>query len=192
MRKLLTIIVLLLVAKAIYAQNWYQAGIRVSTQFPLVRAYSDVDYLSTLKTPHIGGYFRAGKYVYGEVGLGYQYFKSRFDVSLSDPEPVSDMVETRYLVIPVKAVGNVQITKKIAFQPYVGILYQPLLKVTDNILGYSKQNIENHWTLLTTGFDFRFGFLTLGVDYRYSFQYYFRDKTGRKPQFISISAGVIF
>ena len=72
------------------------------------------------------------------------------------------------------------------------MLYQPLLKVSENVLGYDKTNIENHWALLTAGFDFRLGFITLGVDYRYSFQNYFTNKEGRKPQYIGISLGVIF
>ena len=61
---------MLIVAMAAGAQNWYQLGFRVSTQIPLVRAYSYEDYLSNVRTPHFGLYFRAGKYVYGEIGLG--------------------------------------------------------------------------------------------------------------------------
>ena len=192
MRKLLIITGIILTAFSMQAQNWYQIGLRVSTQIPLVRQYSDIDYLSTLRTPHVGVYFRAGKYVYGEVGIGYQYFRSRFDVTLDDGTQFSDMIQTHYLVLPFKAVGEVPITKKIAFQPYVGVLYQPLLKVSYNILGYDKTNIENQWALLTAGFDFRLGFITLGVDYRYSFQNYFLNKEGQKPQYIGITAGVIF
>ncbi|MBR5921475.1 MAG: hypothetical protein K5885_07085 [Bacteroidales bacterium] len=174
------------------AQNWYQFGFRVSTQVPLVRAYSNEDYLENLRTPHFGAYFRAGKYVYGEIGIGYQYFKGRFVVNLHNGETMNDLVETRYLVIPIKAVGDVPITKKIAFMPHLGILYQPLLKVTDNILGYSKENIENQWVMLTTGFDFRFSFITIGADYRYSFQHFFQNKEGRRPQYAGITVGVIF
>ena len=174
------------------AQNWYQFGFRVSTQVPLVRAYSNEDYLENLRTPHFGAYFRAGKYVYGEIGIGYQYFKGRFVVNLHNGETMNDLVETRYLVIPIKAVGDVPITKKIAFMPHLGILYQPLLKVTDNILGYSKENIENQWLMLTTGFDFRFSFITIGADYRYSFQHFFQNKEGRRPQYAGITLGVIF
>ena len=192
MRKTLIIAGIILAALSMQAQNWYQIGLRVSTQIPLVREYSDVDYLSTLRTPHVGVYFRAGKYVYGEVGIGYQYFRSRFDVTLSDGTEFSDMIQTHYLVLPFKAVGEVPITKKIAFLPYVGVLYQPLLKVSENVLGYDKTNIENQWALLTAGFDFRLGFITLGVNYRYSFQNYFTNKEGRKPQYIGISLGVIF
>ena len=192
MRKTLIIIGIILAAFTINAQNWYQLGLKISTQIPLVRAYSDVDYLSTLRTPNVGFYFRGGKYVYGEIGIGYQYFRSRFDVTQPDGSVVSDMVQTHYLVIPIKAVGEVTINKTISFLPFVGVIYQPLLKVSDNILGYNKTNIESQWALLTAGFDFRFGFITLGADYRYSFQNYFRNKSGRKPQYIGISAGVIF
>ena len=192
MRKTLIIIGLLIATFSLQAQNWYQVGFRVSTQFPLVRAYSNEDYLSNLRTPHFGAYFRAGRYVYGEIGLGYQYFKGRFEVNLHNGESINDLVETRYLVIPIKAVGDVPITKKISFMPQVGISYQPLLKVTENILGYDKTNIESQWVLFTAGFDFRFGFITIGADYRLSMQQYFRNKDGRRPQYAGITAGVIF
>ncbi|MBQ2514133.1 MAG: hypothetical protein II535_02940 [Bacteroidales bacterium] len=192
MKRFALFLLLAMMWMAAGAQNWYQFGFRVSTQVPLVRAYSNEDYLENLRTPHFGAYFRAGKYVYGEIGIGYQYFKGRFVVNLHNGETMNDLVETRYLVIPIKAVGDVPITKKIAFMPHLGILYQPLLKVTDNILGYSKENIENQWVMLTTGFDFRFSFITIGADYRYSFQHFFQNKEGRRPQYAGITVGVIF
>lgn len=192
MKRLFLLLLFGLFGMAAGAQNWYQFGFRISTQIPLVRAYSYEDYLTNLRTPHFGVYFRAGKYVYGEIGLGYQYFKSRFEVNLHNGESINDLVETRYLIIPIKAVGEVPITKKITFMPNVGISYQPLLKVTENILGYDKTNIESQWVLFTTGFDFRFGFITIGADYRLSLQHYFRNKEGRLPQYAGITVGVTF
>lgn len=194
MKKWIIITVLAMTATLVSAQkeNWYQLGFKVSTQFPVVHDYSDVDYLTGTRTVHFGGYFRAGKYVFGEIGFGYQYFKNRFRVTLPNDSITDDLVENRYLVIPVKVVGDVRVTKKISFMPQVGVSYQPLLKVTENTLGYSKENIEKNWILLTAGFDMKFGFITIGVDYRYSFQHFFRNKDGKKPQYIGISAGVIF
>ena len=189
------ILALLLVATTVASaqrHKWYQIGFKIGTQFPIAHNYTDVDYLTGTRTVHFGGYFRAGKYVYGEIGFGYQYFKNRFRVTLPDGSTPDDLVENRYLVIPIKVVGDVQITEKISFMPQVGISYQPLLKVTENTLGYSKENIEKNWTLLTAGFDMKFGFITLGVDYRYSFQHFFRNKEGQRPQYIGISAGVTF
>ncbi|MBR4647941.1 MAG: hypothetical protein IKO75_12580 [Bacteroidales bacterium] len=194
MKKWIIITVLAMTATIVSAQkeNWYQIGFKIGTQFPIVHNYTDVDYLTGTRTVHFGGYFRAGKYVYGEIGFGYQYFKNRFRVTLPNDSVTDDLVENRYLVIPVKVVGDVRITKKISFMPQVGISYQPLLKVTENNLGYSKENIKKHWVLLTAGFDMRLGYITIGVDYRYSFQHFFQNKEGQKPQYIGISAGVIF
>jgi hypothetical protein len=194
MRKVLVFTTLIFFATIVCAQDnkWYQIGFKISTQFPLVRDYTDVDYLSSMRTVNFGGCFRAGKYVFGEIGFGYQYYKNRFDVTQPDGTVLEDLVENRYLVIPIKVVGDVKISKKISFMPQVGISYQPLIKVTDNFLGYSKDNIEKHWVLLTAGFDMRFGFITIGVDYRYSLQNFFQNKEGKHPQYIGISAGVIF
>ena len=168
MKKWIIITILAMTATIVNAQKekWYQIGFKIGTQFPIVHNYSDVDYLTGTRTVHFSGYFRAGKYVYGEIGFGYQYFKNRFKVTLPNDSITDDLVENRYLVIPVKVVGDVRITKKISFMPQVGISYQPLLKVTENELGYSKENIEKNWVLLTAGFDMRLGYITLGVDYR--------------------------
>jgi len=174
------------------AQNWYQFGFKVGSQFAITREYSPDTHLNSLRSLYFHGYFRAGEYVFGEIGFGYQYFKDRLAVTNSDGKVIEDLVETRHLVIPIKVVGDVPITKKISFQPQVGIFYLPLIHVTDNLLGCDKTNIENHMTLLTAGFDFRFGFITVGVDYRYSFHHFFKNDEGEHPQCIGISAGVIF
>lgn len=192
MRKTLIFIGILLSTFVLKAQNWYQLGFKISSKVPLVRSYSPNDYASSVRSLQFGGFFRAGKYVYGEVGIGYEYFKGYFIHTTGIGEKLEDLVECRYLVIPVKAVGDVQITKSISFMPYLGVLYNPLLKVTDNILGYSKSNIENHWAQFTTGFDFRLKFVTLGVDYRLSFQRFFRNQDGRLPQFVGFNVGVVF
>jgi len=192
MRKTLLFTVILITTFSLRAQNWYQIGFKISSKVPLVRSYSDIDYASSIRSLQFGGFFRAGKYVYGEVGIGYEYFKGNYIHTTPDNETMEDLVECRYLVIPIKAVGDVPINKTFSFLPYIGVLYNPLLKVTDNTLGYSKENIENHWTQFTTGFDFRLKFVTVGIDYRLSFQHFFQNKEGRLPQFIGFNVGVIF
>jgi hypothetical protein len=192
MKKLILLIVLGLSVLTSYSQKWYQIGFKLSSKVPLNRTYSYQDYASSVRSLQFGGYFRAGQYVYGEIGIGYEYLKGYF--VQQDPLGLlfEDLVETRYLVIPIKVVGDVTFGKHYSFLPYAGILYQPLLQVTENTLGYSKKNIENHWTLLTTGFDFRLKFITLGVDYRLSFQKFFTDRDGKLPQFIGFNVGVQF
>ena len=189
---ILSVLLLAVTVVGAQKQKWYQIGFRISTQFTLNKEYSPSVHLSSMRTVHFGGYFRAGKYVFGEIGFGYQYFKHNFSIYDQDGNKLEDLVENRYLVIPIRAVGEVKISKKITFLPHMGISYQPLIKVTDNTLGFDKKTFERQWVLLTTGFDMRFGFITLGVDYRYSFQHFFQNQDGQKPQYIGISAGVIF
>jgi len=192
MRKTLIIIAITIAAFSLQAQNWYQLGFKISSKVPLVRSYSQNDYASSVRSLQFGGFFRAGKYVYGEIGIGYEYLKGYFIHATEVGEKLEDLVECRYLVIPIKAVCDVPITKTISFMPYAGILYNPLLKVTENNLGYSKNNIENHWTQFTTGFDLRLKFVVIGVDYRLSFQRFFQNQDGRLPQFVGFNAGVVF
>lgn len=191
MKRIIIFGVLWMFVTAGFAQNWYQVGFKISSKVPLVRSYSSSDYLSSLRSLQFGGYFRAGQYVYGEVGIGYEYFKGFF-IHKEPTGNSEDLVETRYLVLPFKAVGDVRFAKYFSFLPYVGVLYMPLLQVTENKLGYDKTNIENHWVQFTTGFDFQLKFITLGVDYRLSFQRFFRFRDGILPQFIGFNVGVQF
>ena len=66
MRKALIIIALLISTVCIHAQKekWYQAGFRVSTQFMLNKEYTPTAHVSSMRTVHFGGYFRAGKSVW--------------------------------------------------------------------------------------------------------------------------------
>ncbi|MCQ2264603.1 MAG: hypothetical protein MJZ46_00980 [Bacteroidales bacterium] len=195
MKKIIAILCFISIALFSFAQNnWYQAGFKISTSFPLNRTYADRgDYLEGLGTADFGVFFRAGKYVYGEVGLGYCFFKGTYKLETgTDLDFADELVETRYLQIPVKVVGNVPMGRSCAFLPYAGIIYQPLIQVTDNTIGYSKNNIERNLTLLTAGFDFKLGFIVLGVNYRYGFQHFFQNQTCEHPQYINICAGFQF
>lgn len=193
-----TVLAILFIGVVILGQaqeNWYQAGFKISTSFPINRTYADRgDYLEGLGTADFGVFFRAGKYVYGEVGLGYCFFKGTYKLETGDPtiDFTDELVETRYLQIPIKVVGNVKMSRNTAFLPHVGIVYQPLIQVTDNTIGYSKNTIEKNLTLLTAGFDIKLGFIVFGVNYRYGFQNFFQNQTCKHPQFVNICAGFQF
>ncbi len=174
--------------KAQNYSNWYQAGFKISMNVPLNRTYATDIELSTLKNMHFNSFFRAGKYVFGEVGLGYHFFKAQYNF-LNDSQ---SLLETRYLTIPIKVVGELKFSKSVSFLPQVGIIYQPLIHCAGDLIRFDKTMVENHWTLLTAGFDLRFGFIILGVDYRYSFQNFFRNNPGIKPQFVNICIGAQF
>ena len=181
----------MLVASA--QDHWYQYGFKIGTSFPITREYSNAgDYLSGLRNANFGVFFRAGKYVFGEVGFGYVFYKGDYDFYISDTNTLfrDQRVTTHCLQIPVKVVGNVPLSNTVSFLPHAGIIYQPLLKVSDNSINYDKRTLTNNPVLVTAGFDLKFGPIVLGVNYRYSIQNFFQNKEGKHPQYINICAGV--
>lgn len=189
MRKTLLILSLFVMTLTTYAQNWYQAGFKLSYNFPLNRDYADDLRLTSARDLYFCGFFRAGRHVFGEIGFGYHYFKGTHQFAITENE---SLLESRHLVIPVKIVGEVPISRSVSFLPQVGISYQPLIGIKGDLDSFSKKDLENHWTLLTAGFDMKFGFIIIGVDYRYSLQKYFRNRGGKNPQYININVGVQF
>ena len=175
--------------------HWYQYGFKIGTCFPLTRDYSvDSDYLAGLSDADFGVFFRAGKYVFGEVGFGYVFYKGNYDYYISDTTTLfrDQRATSHCLQIPVKVVGNVPLSNSVSFLPHAGIIYQPLLKVSDNSINYNKKTLTNNTVLVTAGFDLKFGPIVLGVNYRYSIQNFFQNKEGKHPQYINICAGVQF
>lgn len=191
MKKFLVVIILAVSSLTAFSQNWYQIGFKISTSFPTNRDYSiGGDYISGLMNADFGVFFRAGKYVYGEVGLGYAFYKGDYSNELLEYKDVR--VETRHLQIPVKVVGNIEMGRVSSFLPYVGIIYQPILKVTANEINFNKNTLSKNMTLLTAGFDFKFGPIVLGVNYRYGLMNFFQNKEGKHPQYVNICAGFQF
>ncbi|MBR6133032.1 MAG: hypothetical protein IKQ20_14390 [Bacteroidales bacterium] len=192
MKKIILAIMLLWIGCAsLTAQKWYQVGFKIGTSFPLNRDYSVAgDRLTSILDGEFNVFFRAGKVIYGEVGLGYAFYKG--DYSNANLGFSNVRVETRHLLLPVKAVANVKLGKSVTFLPAVGIIYQPILKVTDNNINYNKKTINTNQTLLAVGFDFKFGPIVLGTNYRYSFKPFFRELDGAHFQYINICAGFQF
>ncbi|MBR6333958.1 MAG: hypothetical protein IKR77_06170 [Bacteroidales bacterium] len=176
---------------AAQSQNWYQVGFKISASFPTNRMYSvDNDYLISLTAADFGAFFRAGKYVYGEVGFGYAFYKGDYTVKLADGSNLFEpaRVELRHLQIPVKAVGNVPLTRTLSLLPFAGIIWQPLVKVTGNDIGYNKNTLKQS-VLFTSGLDFKLGPIVLGVNYRYSLTRFFQNKEGKHPQYVNVCVG---
>lgn len=195
MKKLFIFLAITCSLLTVSAQNWYQAGFRVGTSFATQRNYSfDGVYLNGLRNADFGIYFRAGKYVYGEVGFTYAFFKGDFTKELVGglTEYSNQRVETRYLQIPIKAVGYIPFGRTSAVMPFAGIIYQPLVGVTANDIGYSKQTLERNLLFATAGLELKFGPIVFGCDYRYSFQTFFQNVDGKHPQYVHIGAGFQF
>lgn len=194
MKKLTIILACLLTFATAGAQdNWYQYGFKIGTSFPTARDYSyEGHYLSGLANADFGIFFRAGKYVYGEVGFGYAFFRGdyNFYAAIDSLGYRDERASLHYLQIPIKIAGYVPLSRSVSLIPQAGIIYQPLVNVSDNSINFNKNTLTNHPLLLTGGIDFKFGPIIIGVNYRYQLQNFFQNKDGKRPQFINICAGV--
>ncbi|MEG1555576.1 MAG: hypothetical protein RR356_02480 [Bacteroidales bacterium] len=176
--------------------SWYQYGFRLGFNFPLNRDYSKEDQLTKLFSGEFGVYFRAGKYVYGEIGMGYMFHKGTYYTEMDTNSSVvysgKNIVETRYLQIPIKAVGYIPFKKNFAFQPSIGIIYQPLIQVAKNNIGYTRDNITRHQFLFTGGVGFKLYFVTIDISYRQMLRNFFSDKPSNKPKYLNLQIGFQF
>lgn len=169
--------------------SWMQLGFRVGCNISLTDRYSPTDEMKNLFSAEFGAYARFGKYVFAEVGIGYLFHKGHYTSNFPIPPVSNEIVETRFLQMPLKAVGYIELKKKFALFPAVGVLYQPLIQVSENYIGYSKKNISNHQFLFTASLGFRVSFFTLEAAYRKSIIPFFSDRISGKPSYISIMAG---
>lgn len=168
--------------------NWYQYGFRVGLNFSLNSEYSATDQLDKMLSAEFQGFVRFGKIIYAEIGLGYMFQKGTYEVPFGD-NLTEERIETRYLQIPLKAVAYLPLSQKVAFTPNLGVIYQPLIQVTKNTIGYSKDNISKNPLLFTAGIGLKIHFVTVDVAYQKSFTSFFSDRTSTKPDFINVKLG---
>lgn len=168
--------------------SWIQYGFRIGYNFALDSKYSATDVLSQSQSAEFGGYIRLGKIIYGEIGLGYMFHKGTYDTQLIQNE----RIETRYLQIPLKVVGYLPLGEKFALTPNIGVIYQPLLKVTKNEIDYNRSTLTNQQFYFTGGLGLKIKFVTVDVAYRKAFCPFFSDKASKKNSFCNVSLGFQF
>lgn len=154
-------------------ESLYRAGFRIGINFPLTHQFSDEWTSTRIFSPDFGGYFRVGKIVFGEIGIGYTFQKNRFavDQGSGQYDKYDEIVETRFLQIPLKVLAEFRLGDIFSLQPSVGCIYQPLLQVNKNVLNFSKSNLTNHHFILTAGV----GFTVYFVSFEFSFRHFLRN-----------------
>ncbi len=178
-----------------YLDSYLQYGFRIGTDINLGnKQISARDYMDGLFSGTFGFYARGGyEFIFGELGLNYMFYRGTYDVQVVDSVTIeNEIVESRYLQIPISVVGYWQPTDHFALVPKVGIIYQPLLQVTENDAGYGKHNFTKHQCLLQAGIGIRYKFITFDVAYKKAFKPFFSDRTSLKQSFLHISVGVQF
>lgn len=195
MKKLLAIFLLTVLCTTAFAQKWRQFGLKIETNFTLERNYAnDGTTLDGLINPDAYIFFRGGKFIYGEIGFGYSFFKGDFSRKNPDGNYVfhNETVKLHSLMIPVKLMGYIPLGKVVAIEPYAGIIYQPIISISDNTIDFSKKTLEQNMLFANAGLDFKFGPIIIGANYKYGLYTFFTNKEGKKPQFVNICVGFQF
>lgn len=178
-----------------YLDPYLQYGFRIGTDINLSnKQLSDRDRMDGLFSGTFGFYARGGyEFIFGELGLNYMFYRGTYDTQVSDSVTISnEIVESRYLQVPISVVGYWAATDHFALIPKAGIIYQPLLQVTENDIGYGKHNFTKHQCLFHAGLGIRYKFITFDVAYKKALKPFFSDRTSVKQSFLHISVGVQF
>ena len=174
-------------------EDYLQYGIRIGTDLNLTSKWiSERDHQKRHLSAQFGGYVRGGyKFIFAETGLEYIFHKCYYETWTSDGLPSgSETVESRYLQIPLKAVGLIKAGKICALLPYAGIVYKPLIHCSKNDINYGKGTLTAHQFQVTAGLELRIQFVTIGAGYRYNLRPCFADRKSLRQQFLHITLGV--
>ncbi len=170
-----------------------QYGFRVNSSIMITsRDISEDDRLDKFLDTEFGFYCRAGKKFYGELGISFQYQRNTFSsvTPFTDPKRKTEFFETQYLPISARLVFYQPINKQMAFMANVGMAFHPLLKVTENYLYYTKDDV-NHQLSINAGVSYKVKFLVFEASYRQMVLPYFKNKpTSKKPGYITVTLGV--
>ncbi len=173
--------------------DYLQYGVRIGTDINLSSKWiSDLDYQKRHLSAQFGFYVRGGyRFIFAETGLEYTFHKCFYETWTPDGLPIaSETVESRYLQIPLKAVGLIKAGNICAFLPYAGIIYKPLIHCSKNDINYGKATLTRHQCQFTAGLELRIKFVTIGAGYQYNLMPFFSDRKSVRQQFLSINLGV--
>jgi hypothetical protein len=197
MKRLLFLILICCSLSALNAQRYFHDqpsvmyGFKIGYNLPFQKQYSFSDTLTNSISAEFGAFFRAGKYVYGEIGFNYMFHKTTFNTFM-DGAPIDAFAELRYLQIPIKALAYLPVGDEVAFMPNVGIIYQPLVALKNNDSFYNKSTIQTHQFVFTAGLGFRFHFFSLELNYRHLLRDFYVKKPGKHPNFLNFVLGFQF
>ena len=173
--------------------DYLQYGFRIGTDINLTSKWiSNLDYQKRHLSAQFGFYVRGGyRFIFAETGLEYTFHKCFFETWTPDEQLIgSETVESRYLQIPLKAVGLIKAGNTCALLPYAGIVYKPLIHCSKNDINYGKNTLTRHQCQLTAGLELRIKFITIGAGYRYNLMPFFSERKSIRQQFLTLNLGV--
>jgi hypothetical protein len=143
--------------------SFFKYGFKAAANLPLESDYSMIPGKRSM-CGEVGFYGRFGGKLSGEIGLDI-YFNKRY---FSNSSPfLSSMIETRYLQIPIRGRIEFPTKKNQKIHGVAGIIYQQLISISQNNVGYDKRVMTKSPFLLTCGVGYSYQFLSFEINYRH-------------------------
>ncbi len=139
----------------------FHYGFKIGYNLALERDYSSIPGNRT-RTGSFGLWAEYGEPFFVQTGVQFFIQKRYF---LNDTTHLAGMLETLYLQIPFGGGFNIPLNKQHALRLKAGGVYQQLLKVSINNVGYSMGNITKSHFNLFCGVGYRYHFVTLELNY---------------------------
>lgn len=194
MKKTTLFLLLVILITLSFGQNYrnnesiFKYGFKAGFNTPFVKDYSVVPGNWTF-SGEVGFFGRIGKKYSVDIGVDVNFNKLYFN---SDSPFLSSMIETKFLQIPLRFLIEFPTYKFQKLQLSTGLLYQQLINVSINNIGYSQKNITKQQFIYTVGVGYSYKFVTIELNYRHFLKNFDVETTKKKQKHLNISIYVAF
>lgn len=166
----------------------FKYGFKVGANVPLEADYSAIAGKRSM-SGEIGLYGRYGAKFAGELGLEI-YFNKRY--FLNSSPYLTSMIETRYMQIPIRGRYEYAIKKNHNIHAAAGVIYQQLISISENNIGYNKKVVTKSPFLFTFGVGYTYQFLSFEINYRHFLRNFDIDDTKNKQKQLNFAMYLMF
>lgn len=169
-------------------ESIFKYGFKAGGNVPLEADFTMIPGMRSLSA-EIGFFGRVGGKVSGEIGLEFYLNKRYF---LNNSPYLTSMIETRYLQIPIRGRYEYSIQKNHNIHAAAGVIYQQLISISENNIGYNKKMITKSPFLLTFGVGYTYQFLSFEINYRHFLRNFDIDDTKNKQKQLNFAMYLMF
>ncbi len=169
-------------------ESIFKYGFKAGGNVPLEADFTMIPGMRSLSA-EIGFFGRVGGKVSGEIGLEFYLNKRYF---LNNSPYLTSMIETRYLQIPIRGRYEYSIQKNHNIHAAAGVIYQQLISISENNIGYNKKMITKSPFLITFGVGYTYQFLSFEINYRHFLRNFDIDNTKNKQKQLNFAMYLMF
>ena len=167
---------------------FFKYGSKAAYNVPLEADYSMIPGKRSMSA-EVGFFGRVGEQFSGEIGIEY-YFSKRY---FSNSSPfLTSIIETRYLQIPIRGRIEFPTRKNQEIHAVAGVVYQQLISISENNVGYNKKVITKSPFLLTFGIGYTYQFLSFEINYRHFLRNFDIDDAKNKQKQLNFAIYLMF